>query len=204
MENNTTGRNESLSDASVRRRTELLHKYILPHKNLVYSICIKYTFNPEDIADNYTEALANFFKYIESYDPKRPLKTWIYAVTKRLMSDLNERNRNRLPPSDNVDVQNIAGTVLDEADPGANCMGMDNYREYYNDDILRALDSLKPIYRETLLLQQAGYRLGEIVEICYRNGSLKARNIETVKSRLFLAKSQLRKMLTRDGERRKN
>ncbi|MFR2062324.1 MAG: hypothetical protein ACLS37_10890 [Alistipes sp.] len=36
---------------------------------------------------------------------------------------------------------------------------MENYREFYSDDILSALDSLKPIYREALLLQQAGYKL---------------------------------------------
>ena len=34
-----------------------------------YSICIKYTYNQEDIEDNYLEALANFFKYMDSYDP---------------------------------------------------------------------------------------------------------------------------------------
>lgn len=40
------------------------------------------------------------------------------------------------------------------------------------------------------------------MEITYRNGTLHSRNIETVKSRLFLAKAQLRNLLTRDGERR--
>lgn len=54
-------------------------------------------------------------------------------------------------------------------------MGMDNYREFYNDDILWALDRLKPIYREALLLQQAGYKLGEIMEITYNNGTLQTR-----------------------------
>ena len=73
----------------------------MPHKNLIYSICIKYTYNQEDIEDNYLEALANFFKYMDSYDPARPVKTWIYAVTKRLVADLNNRNRNRMPPDDN-------------------------------------------------------------------------------------------------------
>ena len=74
--------------------------------------------------------------------------------------------------------------------------------EFYNDDILWALDRLKPIYREALLLQQAGYKLGEIMEITYNNGTLQTRNVETVKSRIFLAKTQLRKLLTRDGEKR--
>lgn len=165
-------------------------------------MCIQFTWNREDIEDNYSEALVNFFRYIESYDPQRPLKTWIYAVTKRLLADLNSRNQNRLPPNENVDVQDITGCIPDEEEPGENCMGIHNYEEYYNDAILAALNQLKPVYREALLLQQAGYKLGEIMEIAYRNGSLKNRNIETVKSRLFLAKSQMRKLLTRDGEPR--
>lgn len=56
-------------DESARQRAELLRKYVMPHKNLIYSICIKYTYNQEDIEDNYLEALANFFKYMDSYDP---------------------------------------------------------------------------------------------------------------------------------------
>lgn len=165
-------------------------------------MCIQFTWNQEDVEDNYSEALVNFYRYIDSYDPSRSVKTWIYAVTKRLLADLNSRNRNRLPSNDNVDVQDIAGYIPDDGEPGENYMGMENYREHYSDAVLAALDRLKPSYREALLLQQAGYKLGEIMEIAYRNGSLKNRNIETVKSRLFLAKSQMRKLLTRDGEPR--
>lgn len=83
-----------------------------------------------------------------------------------------------------------------------NAMGMENYREFCNDDILNALDSLKPIYREALLLQQAGYKLEEIVEISYRNGNMKSRSLDTMKSRIFLAKQQMRKHITPDGEKR--
>lgn len=202
MEKESILTGEALSGESVKRRTELLEKYILPHKNLVYKMCIQFTWNREDIEDNYIEVLVNFFRYIESYDSRRPLKTWIYAVTKRLLADLNIRNQNRLPSNDNLDVQDIAGYIPHEDEPGGNCMGMDNYREHYNDAILAALDRLKPVYREVLLLQQAGYKLGEIMEIAYRKGSLKNRNIETIKSRLFLAKSQMRKLLTRDGDPR--
>ena len=86
----------------------------MPHKNLIYSICIKYTFNQEDIEDNYIEALANFFKYMDSYDPARPVKTWIYAVTKRLVADLNTRNRSRTPADDNAQI----GELLDTARRG--------------------------------------------------------------------------------------
>ena len=179
----------SLGDESAIRRAELLRKYVLPHKNLIYSICIKYTFNQEDVEDNYQEALINFFKYMDSYDP-------------RLMTDLNNRNRNRLLPDENVDVSELKSTLLYDDEPSEACLGIDNYEQYYNDDILWALRRLKPIYREPLLLQQAGYKIGEITDILHRKGMLQSKNIETVKSRLFLAKNQLRNLLTRDGEKR--
>ncbi|MCS2303821.1 hypothetical protein NXX23_18170 [Bacteroides ovatus] len=71
----------------------------MPHKNLIYSICIKYTYNQEDIEDNYLEALVPTSSSIWTVMTlARPVKTWIYAVTKRLVADLNNRNRNRMPP----------------------------------------------------------------------------------------------------------
>ena len=119
----------SLEDESAIRRAELLRKYVLPHKNLIYSICIKYTFNQEDVEDNYQEALINFFKYMDSYDPRRPVKTWIYAVTQRLMTDLNNRNRNRLLPDENVDVGGLKSTLLYDDEPSEACLGIDNYEQ---------------------------------------------------------------------------
>ena len=190
-------------DESARQRAELLRKYVMPHKNLIYSICIKYTYNQEDIEDNYLEALANFFKYMDSYDPARPVKTWIYAVTKRLVADLNNRNRNRMPPDDNIDISEISSSLSDEDEPSGNSMGMDNYREFYNDDILWALDRLKTdLPGKPCSCSRLVTNSGEIMEITYNNGTLQTRNVETVKSRIFLAKTQLRKLLTRDGEKR--
>lgn len=45
---------------NIELRTELFNRYILPNKNLVYRLCIRYTYLQEDIADNYSEALVNF------------------------------------------------------------------------------------------------------------------------------------------------
>lgn len=190
----------SSSEASAAIRTELFNRYVLPHKNLIYALCIRYTFRREDIADNYNEVLVNFFRYIHTYNPARSIQTWLHIVTKRYVYDLNVRRR--LPTTDDVSVYDLPAGALIGEDTHTNSMGMDNYCEFYNDDILRALEQLKPIYREALLLQQAGYKLHDIMEITFRNGTLKTRNIETVKSRLFLAKQQLRELITRDGERK--
>lgn len=186
-----------LDPQSIKRRTELFTRYILPHKRLIYSICLKFSFEACDVEDNYSEVLVNFFRYIETYNPERPLKSWIYAVAQRHVYDLNKRNSG-MKVSDNVDVSDLPD--WDNPDGvSCNCMGIDNYRQYYNDDILKALEQLAPIHKEALLLQQAGYKLEEIVEISFQNGNLKTKNMDTIKSRIFLAKKQMRYLLTRDG-----
>lgn len=193
----------SEEESDIRQRTELFNRYILPNRNLVYRLCIRYSFSQEEIADNYNDAMVNFFRYIRTYDPQKSLLNWIHIVTKRFVMECNRRPR-RLPASDHTDLHALAAQLCDEEAAAGGDMCMENYREHYNDDILAALDSLKPIYREALLLQQAGYRLEEIVEISHRNGNLRSRSLDTMKSRIFLAKKQMQKLITRDGERRKD
>ena len=132
---------------SAARRTVLFEKYVIPHRNLVYKLCIKYTANPEDIDDNYVEVLTNFFKYIETYDPTKSIQTWLHIVTKRYIIDADSK-RSHMKFSDNLKVSDIGDTILDDDEINANCMSVENYRQYYNDDILEALDSLEPIYKK--------------------------------------------------------
>lgn len=73
---------------------------------------------------------------------------------------------------------------------------MENYRSFYSDKILNALDQLNPIYKEAFLLSIMGYSLKEIVEITHTNKNLKNPNIETVKSRIHIARKQLQTLLT--------
>lgn len=95
---------------NIELRTELFNRYILPNKNLVYRLCIRYTYLQEDIADNYSEALVNFFKYITTYDPQRCILNWIHIVTKRFVMEQNRRH-GRLPVSENVNVYSLASSL---------------------------------------------------------------------------------------------
>ena len=190
---------EPLTDDSVERRTELFEKLIRPNINLVFSLSIRFSRNPQDIRENYTESLTNLFRYIHTYNTEKSLANWIFICTKRLIYDL-DRKRAQWKTTDDVDPERIVSHhAEDSSEVSYNFLGIHNYMEYYSDDVLRALAKLKPIYREALLLQQAGYKLEEIMEIAHRNGSLKNPNIETVKSRLFLAKLKMRQMIDRDG-----
>lgn len=191
-------------EESVRTRTLLFHKYVYPYRNLIYHLCIKNTRDRDSIGDNYNEVLVNFFKYVSTYDPSREVKTWIYAVTVRMLADLEEKNNRHQREGDvgATDMDRIEGYSTSDHAFERDEMTMENYRDLYSDEVLAALDSIKPMYRDALLLQVCGYKLEEIMEMLYKQGSLKARNLETTKSRIFLAKKKLQELLTRDGKRR--
>lgn len=186
--------------ASLRNR--LFEQYVSPYYNMIYKLCMNYTYDPANVQENYNEVLINFYRRIETYDPSRSIHTWLHIVTKRQIAELERRRARHSNRNDDYDIEDYSNCTQYVSKPSANIMGVDNYRELYCDDILAVLDSMKPIHKDALLLQEAGYSLKEIAEIEYNKGTLKSRNIETVKSRLFLARQYLKKHLTRDGKRK--
>lgn len=201
----SAGTAELTYDEVAARRKALFDKYVTPYTRMIYKLCIRYTFESSDVEDNYVEVLTNMYKYIETYDPERSIHTWLHIVTKRCVYDLDQRRKKQQDMKNNdnnIETYSSDDTWMDSGEVSGNVMGIDNYQELYNDDILNALDQLKPQYKRALLYQQAGYKLKEIAEIEYRNGALESRNIETIKSRLFLARQTLQQLLTRDGERK--
>lgn len=184
-------------------RQALFDKYIVPNKNLVYWVCIQWTDDPENLEEDYTMALANLYKGIETYDSSRPIETWIHFITKRYVINLNKaRYSERQKLDTDKNVYACCDEVTESDDPSWKTMTLENYRELYSDDVLEAIDSLKPIYKDALLLQQAGYSLVEIADIEYKKGTLDSRNINTVKNRLFMARQYMKNKLTRDGKRK--
>ena len=183
-------------------RNKLFKQYVSPYYNMIYKLCMNYTYDPANVQENYNEVLINFYRRIETYDPSRSIHTWLHIVTKRQIAELERRRARHNNRNDDHDIEDYSNCTQYVSKPSANIMGVDNYRELYCDDILTVLDSMKPIHKDALLLQEAGYSLKEIAEIEYNKGTLKSRNIETVKSRLFLARQYLKKHLTRDGKRK--
>lgn len=197
--------NKVISDEVAGRRKALFDKYVIPYNRMIYKLVKQYTFKPYNVEENYWEVLTNMYKYIETYDPERSIHTWLHIVTKRCVFDLDQRREKQNEKwSSSYQIEEFASedNVFDQEGQSSNIMGMENYHKLYNDDILDALKQLKPQYRRALLLQQAGYKLKEIAEIEYTNGALDSKNIETVKSRLLLARRLLQQLLTRDGKRR--
>lgn len=181
-----------------RRKRELFDKYVKPNLNMVYKLCIKYSYSPAHIQDNYSDVLENFYKYMLSYDESRPHLTWMHVVIKRCIFASENK---RLMEGVSVDLDEANGVVYEGIDE-ANCLTMNNYREHFDDDILEALDSLEEIHRVTFLLQLLGYTLDEIAEETHKMGLLRSKSIETVKSRILAARKKLSVLLNRDGTKR--
>lgn len=187
----------------IEKRQALFSKYVEPYLNMIYKLVMNYSYRKQNVEENYTEVLVALFRGIHTYDPSRSIHTWLHIVTKRYVYVLERKRRLHENKSYDVDIEEYQENIYD-MEANSNSMNEKNYQDFYNDDILSILNEMSPKHRDTLLLQEAGYSLKEIVEIECKKGTLKSRNIETIKSRLFIARKHLKKNLTRNGERKVN
>ncbi len=96
-----------IDDEITARKTKLFKDLIEPNLNMVYKLCLQYSRCSDYVQDNYTEVLANFYKYIESYDEKRSVLTWIHIVTKRYVFNADAKREENLPYSLDTSMQII-------------------------------------------------------------------------------------------------
>lgn len=190
-----------IDPASVKLRTELFTKQVLPHKGMIYDIAIRFSREKRHIEDNYSDIMVALFKYIESYNPQRDIKSWIYTIATRLIFDNNQKY-GRITINHNKEVEQLPEDVASSGVSYSH-LSPENYREHYNDDILAALDAIPIIHREALILQQSGYKITEIVEIAFQNGTLHSKSAETIKSRIYHAKRSMQQLITCEGVKRK-
>lgn len=181
--------------AVIARRTRLFDKYIRPNLNMIYKLCVKYSYSFDNVEENYNSVLFNFYRRIETYDEDRPLTTWLHIVTKRQVITL-ERSRLRHTNVDEcLDVDECVDEAFEEDSKSFVFLSEDNYKEMYSDEVLCVLAKMNPLHRQTFLLHQSGYLLREIVEIEHNRGFLPSKNIETIKGRILLAKKFLKENL---------
>ncbi len=185
----------------IARRTDLFNKHIKPFTNMIYKLCKEYSWSPNNVEENYSEVMINFYRRIETYDASRPIRAWIHTCVKhQVWACEKQRQAHNNKDYDN-DIESYKDELLAEDHISNNILGVNNWRQLYNSDIVEVLEELKPRHRDALILQESGYSLKEIAEIEFAKGSLKSPNIETIKSRLRLARQYLKNNITKDGQR---
>ena len=186
-----------LNGKDPKLNAKLFEEYIMPKYDMVLSLTKKYTDFPENVDENFCLVLTEFYKYIQSYNPERPLHTWIHIVTRRCVQEINKKRYDeRSKTSDNdprasrVAMEYITTESFSHDHDMSDCL---------SDEIVTALRMIQPHKLSAFILQVQGYSIEEITNIEFTRGHLKRWNKENVKSRIFQARQELKEILNRDG-----
>lgn len=183
---------QASADEAAARRAELYEQYIPQYYGLIRKICREYTKNSSDVDDNYNEVLLNFYKRIDTYNPKMTLFKWVWVVARRYVNYL-ERRRHRYASLFDWEYK---GWEDSNSEGGRGFSPrFENCGDLYDDEVKAALEAIGEDAARLILLREEGYTIKEIAKIEYDRGALESGNTETVKSRLFAARAKLKNKL---------
>lgn len=165
--------------------------YVVPNMDYCKHITKKYLCTG-DFDETLSLVQINLYKYIETYNPQKPILTWLHICIKRYVNRLNKESWGELTNKASID------KLKDNKE--LPIIPSDHYFEtgdfdklgilFFADPLYHGLKSLKPIDREILLLHYVdGYDYPTIAKI-------KNLTIGQVKSNAFLSLHMLRYKVT--------
>lgn len=132
------------------------------------------------------ETLLRIFKYSSSFDPSRKAKSWIFSIAANVARDWNARQvkKMEIPVEDaSLGAEKTGSVVEDEVE-----------RRQQSESITRALNALDEKHRQVFILKHFHHmRYHEIALVLETSEG-------TVKSRMYYACRQLRKLLPSMGK----
>ena len=170
-----------------RAYRELVRRYQTPVVNLAWRI----TGNPEDAAEVAQETFIRVLRSLHTYDPERPLKTWLFKIAANLALDAIRR-RKRRPAALGDLFDEDEGPLFEAVEPGpgpAALHELDQSSERFNALVREMPEHYQAIlylrYREDLAYEE----IAETLRI----------PLGTVKVRLHRAHEILRRKLKTRG-----
>ncbi|PYP09534.1 MAG: RNA polymerase subunit sigma [Gemmatimonadetes bacterium] len=153
----------------------------LVHLDVLYRVALRLTGNPADADDLVQETMLKAYRAWDQYEKGTNAKAWMLTILRHAF--INEyRRRTRHPETvdvDSIEPYAVFPEVQDEDPQGA------FFDRIVDDEVLRAIDQLPEVFRETLVLSDVeGMSYQEIA------GILEV-PVGTVKSRLFRARQLL-------------
>jgi RNA polymerase sigma-70 factor (ECF subfamily) len=160
-------------------------KEALVHLDVLYRVALRLSGNPADADDLVQETMLKAYRAWDQYEKGTNAKAWLLTILRHAF--INEyRRRTRHPETvdvDTIEPYAVFSEVQDEDPQGA------FFDRIVDDQVLRAIDQLPEVFRETLVLSDVeGMSYQEIA------GILEV-PIGTVKSRLFRARQLLQTKL---------
>ncbi len=163
------------------------------YKARIFSYVLRLVKNRADAEDLTQETFIKAFKGLASYDPSRPLISWLFRIAHNSVVDLSRKQRTTTVSLD-------ADENPPEIEDGS--LSLEAAAEKRSDEELveRLLRALPEIYREVMILRhKEGLEVAEIARIAQVP-------VGTVKARLFRAREALQELYKRmqppGGDRR--
>ena len=157
---------------------------IAPYENRIYQVCLRMMGKPEDALDMAQESLLRIYKSLKTFKHQAKLSTWIYRLTTNACLDELRRRKRMLP----LGLHEDAGNVIDMAagTPGPH----EDYLRHEQTQAIRvALAQLSEDHRAIIILRDIqGLSYEEVSQVL-------SLNINTVRSRIFRARRELREKL---------
>jgi RNA polymerase sigma-70 factor (ECF subfamily) len=157
------------------------------YRDRVYALLLRLVRDPRDAEDLAQDAFLKAFRGLSSFEPGRPLASWLFKIAHNTALDFLRSRGEELTALDDPDMG------VDPAQPGPGLEAV-LVAEETRGRAERLIASLPPLYREVMLLRHTedlDYRaIGEILGL--PEG--------TVKIRLFRARDLLRAKLESLGE----
>lgn len=179
-------------DAELARRClagdETAYEAVLAlYRDRVFALLLRLVRDPRDTEDLAQEAFLKAFRALGSYDPSRPLLSWLFKIAHNTALDFLRARGEDLAALD--DPEGAVGPAAPEPGLEAGLLAAERAERFE-----RLIAALPPLYREVLQL-----RHGE--DLDYRAiGEVLGLPEGTVKIRLFRARELLRAKLEAVGE----
>ena len=179
----------------------MFNLYVKPNFEVIRSLTAYYTDRQQDIDANVNFVVSQMWKYIASYDPEKPLSTWLHIVTKRYCFNQNKERAKRNAVIDGMEFRSDGelkcGSGVYEINPFS-------LSDSVSDTVYTALIKVPTENLSVFLLQLQGYTIKEIAEIEFERGHLIRQSEELVKKRLALCRKELKDYLEAHGITRFN
>jgi RNA polymerase sigma factor (sigma-70 family) len=153
--NNFTDGEQQRTQLTREERMTLFNKFIMPNLETIRSICMLYTNRQQDLDSNYNMILTDLYVSIHTYNPDKPLKTWLFTVVKNNICSNNKREQQSTSHYQDTEIFPVCEECVTYID------GL-SFEDSISDDLLDAMIRTPPAWLKPFLMRLRGYTNSEI------------------------------------------
>ncbi len=177
-----------LANESVQSRHErIFEREFYPLMDALYRFVRRYTNDPNEADDLVQETYLKALRGLDSYTEGTNARAWLFRICKHAFINQYRTKKSQPFKADFDDIL-VYHNEDDPATPLYHGFAEEMGGKLLGDEVTMAINSLKPIFREVLLLDLEGYTDHEI-------SALLEIKLGTAKTRLFRARNTLAEQL---------